>query len=399
VRRPWAVVVCALLPAMASGQEQDGPRTRLKGYAAAEPRLFPQDARFPQQDWFSGSVAAELELRHEWDGRSKSLAVTPFIRLDQHDASRTHFDVREAALRLVSDDYELVAGASKVFWGVTESQHLVDIVNQTDLVENPDGEDKLGQLMVNLTLARSWGTLNLFVLPGSRKRTFPGHEGRLRPSVVVDADAAVFEAGQWHTDFAVRWSKTVGVVDLGVSHFYGTSREPRLQSEGGSPGEEKLTPYYELIHQTGLDAQLTVGQWLWKLEAIRRTGQGPEYLAATAGFEYTFTNAFGTGIGLGLLAEYLYDDRGNRASTPWQDDVFAGVRLTANDTQSTELLAGVIVDRRSGARAWSLEASRRLSDHGKVGLEARSFSGSRREDPLFELRRDGYVQLEFSYHF
>ena len=53
-----------------------------------------------------------------------------------------------------------------MFWGVTESQHLVDVVNQTDLVENPDGEEKLGQLMVNLTVARSWGTLNLFVAPG-----------------------------------------------------------------------------------------------------------------------------------------------------------------------------------------------------------------------------------------
>jgi hypothetical protein len=160
-----------------------------------------------------------------------------------------------------------------------------------------------------------------------------------------------------------------------------------------------LVPHYDLIHQTGLDGQVTVGRWLWKLEGIRRSGQGPRYLAATAGFEYTFANIGGSGTGLGLLAEYLYDNRGSRASTPWQDDVFAGLRLTANDAQSAELLAGVIVDRGSGARAWSLEASRRLSAHGKVGIEARFFGGSRPEDPLFELRREGYVGIEFSYHF
>jgi len=397
--RSCLMVLCGLLPEMASAEPPGGSRTRFKGYLAAEPRVFPQDSRFSEQDWFNGSLAIELELRHEWDDRAKSLVVTPFLRLDQSDPERTHFDIREAAFRLVSDKYELVAGVSKVFWGVTESQHLVDIINQTDLVENPDGEDKLGQLMVNLTLARSWGTLNLFVLPGARERTFPGRKGRLRTSALVDTDAAVFEAGRWHTDFAARWSKTFGVVDLGVSHFYGTSREPRLVLENRTPGQERLVPHYDLIHQTGLDAQVTIGQWLWKLEGIHRSGQGPRFVGATAGFEYTLANVGGTGTDLGLLAEYLYDDRGSRAPTPWQDDVFAGVRLVRGDAQSTELLAGLIVDRKSGAKAWSLEASRRLRDHWKLGLEARFFNGSRSGDPLFELRRDDFVQIAFSYHF
>jgi hypothetical protein len=299
--RSCLVVVCALLPVMAGAQSTEAPRTTLKGYVAAEPRVFPQDARFPDQDWFNASLAAELELRHEWDGRAKSLVVTPFLRLDRNDPERTHADVREAALRLMTDRYELLVGVSKVFWGVTESQHLVDIVNQTDLVENPDGEDKLGQLMVYLTLARSWGTLNLFALPGSRERTFPGRKGRLRTSALVDTDAAVFEAGRWHTDFAARWSRTIGIVDLGVSHFYGTSREPQLVPENRSADEVRLVPHYDLINQTGLDAQVTIGQWLWKLEAIRRSGQAPQHVAVTGGFEYTLANVGGSGTDVGLL--------------------------------------------------------------------------------------------------
>ena len=43
-------------------------------------------------------------------------------------------------------------GLRKVYWGVTESQHLVDVINQTEGVENLDGEDKLGQPMLNLAL-------------------------------------------------------------------------------------------------------------------------------------------------------------------------------------------------------------------------------------------------------
>ena len=218
-----------------------------------------------------------------------------------------------------------------------------------------------------------------------------------RPSSTTDA--AVFEGGRWHVDFAARWSRPLGVVDVGVSHFYGTSREPRLVPEAAGPDDERLVPHYDLIHQTGLDAQVTAGQWLWKLEAIHRSGQGPRYVAATAGFEYTLANVGGSGTDLGLLAEYLTTSGGHEAPTPWQDDVFAGLRVARSDAQSTELLAGVIVDRKSGARAWSLEASRRLRGHAKVGVEARFFSGSSPGEPLAELRRDDYVQIAFSYHF
>ena len=59
----------------------------------------------------------------------------------------------------VFDGAELRAGIGRVFWGVTESYHLVDVINQTDLVENVDRKDKLGQPLVNFTLVRDWGAL------------------------------------------------------------------------------------------------------------------------------------------------------------------------------------------------------------------------------------------------
>jgi hypothetical protein len=393
MRRSGLVALSLLLPPLLHAQPLEGTRTRLKGYVATEPRLFPQDARFASQDSLSSSLAAELELRHEWDGRAKAFVVDAFGRIDQSDPERTHVDAREAAFRWAGGGTQLLAGVSRVFWGVTESQHLVDIVNQTDLVENPDGEEKLGQPMLQLTLERSFGTLALFVLPLARERTFPGRDGRLRTPLPVDTDAAVFEAGRWHVDLAGRFSRTIGPVDVGLSHFRGTTREPRMVPVG-----EQLVPHYELIGQTGLDAQVTVGQWLWKAEAIHRTGQGRAFVAATAGFEYTFANVGGSGADVGLLVEYLYDDRGREAPTPWQDDVFAGVRLARGDAQSTELLVGVIVDRTGGGRAWSVEGSRRIGAHGKLGLEARSFS-AKPDDVLSGLQRDDYVQLSFAYHF
>ncbi len=60
---------------------------------------------------------------------------------------------------------------------------------------------------------------------------------------------------------------------------------------------------------------------------------------------------------LGVLMEYLYDERGDAAPIAFENDLFIGLRLTANDAQSSELLTGVIRDLDSGALLFNLEAS------------------------------------------
>jgi len=144
------------------------------GNIAAEYRYFSDAPLSATQHDNYTSISIQPEWFHEWDGGKQSLTFTPFLRQDQHDDERSHSDIRELTWLKAADDWELRIGIRKIFWGVTESQHLVDIINQTDLVENTDGEDKLGQPMVNVALIRDWGTLDLFVLPYFRERTFAG---------------------------------------------------------------------------------------------------------------------------------------------------------------------------------------------------------------------------------
>src|SRR5690606_20303638 len=217
------------------------------------------------QDRFQPSVSLQLEYHRAWDHNRQSITVTPFVRLDEDDDERTHADLRELFWTRVGDDWELHVGARQLFWGVTEFHHLVDIVNQTDLVENIDGEDKLGQPMVQLSLLRRWGTVDLIAMSGFRERTFPGPDGRLRTPVEVDTDRSryVSGAGRGRVDGAIRWSHYVGPLSFGIYHFSGTGRDPQfaLDTSGGVP---VLIPEYHVIDQTGLDAQLLIGDWAWK---------------------------------------------------------------------------------------------------------------------------------------
>lgn len=379
----------------------------LSGYMQGEARLYPENPNFAGQRDQSVSFALEPEYYHEFESGS-SFTFVSFLRLDSADSERTHFDLREATYLWLHEDFELRLGVRKVFWGTTEVLHLVDVINQTDLVEGFDGEAKLGQPMVNLSIARDWGTVDLFVLSFFRERTFPGAKGRLRFGTVVDTDQARYEsaAEEWHTDLAVRYSHTFGDWDVGLSHFYGTSRDPTFLSGTDGVGNPVAIPLYQQINQTGLDISYVIEDWLWKLEALVRTGQGDrrgaavnDYFALTGGFEYTFTGIFESRMDLGVIAEYMFDDRRDFALTPFENDVTLGLRWAVNDAASSEMLFGWVQDVDTNARFLFLEASRRFGDQWTLDLELRTFLDQPPSAFLFSLRDDDLLQVALNYHF
>ena len=373
------------------------------GELAVEARIFPAKPLFPEQPrWLNLSASITPEYKWTSDDENKAFVFKPFYRFDQNDPSRTHADLREAYFEWAMDNITLTLGVNKVFWGVTESNHLVDIINQSDLVENFDGEDKLGQLMAQLSWeTEEMGTFDFFLLPGSRQRTFASASGRPRFPLRVDPGQRVYTegAGEGDLDFAVRYSNTFGPVDAGLSFFHGTTRDPLFQVGLDFERKPVLIPVYDEISQVGLDLQYTGETILWKLEAIHRTGQGDPYFAATGGFEYTFFDVKESGIDLGIVGEYLYDERQELAPTPFTNDVFLGARLAFNDEQSSDLLAGGIVDLETGATFLSLEANRRLGEDKKISIEARAFIGVPETDFLAGFRNDHSLQIELTQYF
>ncbi len=306
-------ILTVLLLAAGSGRAGE---VRFSGSLGAEMRTFVEQPQFRNQlDHFQPSLIINPELAYGTDSRLHQFRLVPFLRLDSQDDQRTHFDIREAYWRYVGQDWEVLLGVNKVFWGVTESRHLVNIINQIDFVEDIDEEDHLGQPMLNLAIQQDWGRLGLFTMPRFRERTFPGEDGRLRFSLPVDTDAAEFEssAKEWHVDHALRYSHFSGEWDFGAYVFYGTGREPRFLPNASVT---RLTPFYDIITQGGLDVRYTHDAWLWKFEGIVRDGQGPTFGAAVGGFEYTVFQILETSADLGLLFEYHYDGWPRKTGCP-----------------------------------------------------------------------------------
>ena len=396
----WLAAVCLVLAAAAAAAAQPS----LSGFAALDARYFLDPPAFQGQEArrLLPSVLLQPEFYYDWPDGRNSLTVAPMARLDSSDERRQHVDLRELNWLHAAPAWDLLVGIGRVFWGVTESRHLVDVINQTDQVEDLDGDDKLGQPMVRLSLIRNWGTLTFFAMPYFRERTFVGEKGRLRGGLAVDADNAQFESSleEWHPDAAARWSHALGDWDVALGYFRGTSRAPRFALEVGASGQPRLIPVYDQIDQASLELQWTVEAWLWKLEAIHRWGHGGDFSAAVAGFEYSFFSLFGSALDLGVLAEYLYDGRSAMApATPFDNDLFVGARLAFNDVGDTSLLAGVIADDQTGAMLVSVEASRRIGDRWTVEVQSLSFFDVPPTDLLHGVHRDDYVQVRLSRFF
>ena len=375
--------------------------TSVSGFIASEVRWFPQSPSFDAQ--LSGaepSLILSPELRYRSEDRQVKATFSPFARLTGRNTDRSHVDIREAYISTRSGDWDFLVGVNKVFWGVAESRHLVDIINQSDLSEDTDEEDKLGQPMLTAGVRKDWGRLDVFILPGFRERDFPDAKERLRTAQPVSENTAILETdqGNAHVDFAARYSQVLGDWDIGFSGFHGLSREARLPL---SADETRRIPHHDLITQGGVDLQYTNEEWLWKFEGIVREGHGSTFAAIVGGFEYTFFQISESVSDLGFLIEYHHDGR-DPASTPstaFDNDVFVGTRWALNDIDDTQALAGIVADMDDGTSSLFVEAERRIGDSWKVEAEARFLVNVDPANAFAPFKRDSFFNFRVSRFF
>ncbi|MGD8326918.1 MAG: hypothetical protein PVF65_08390 [Sphingomonadales bacterium] len=377
------------------------PSTEISGFVEAELRSFPQNSDDGVSSHFTGSFALAPKVTFNWDGGDQQIVIAPFGRVDVQDDGRTHADIREAKYVGAFGPLELRLGFDTVFWGVTESVHLVDIINQDDALEDIDQEDKLGQLMANVRYVSDIGTFSFYALPWSRERDFAGRKGRPNTPLPIDRSQTQWQSDDedWRFTWAARWSKAAGPFDIGLSYFSGNARDPRLLLGQDALGAPVLIPRYDVIKQAGVDVQATFGPLLLKTEAIHQWNDFDDFAAFAAGFEYSFFNV-GDGAGnLGVLAEYLYDERDDNLLAPFEDDLFFGLRWSSNDVAGTQILAGAVVDLDGDGNAINVEMSRRLGSKWSISVDARLFTGVDSGDPLQFLADDDFIQLRIARHF
>ena len=372
----------------------------IEGEFEFELRSFFHESFYDQARNNYASISSLIELGIYGDNDKHALIIKTFVRGDSGDSRRSHGDLREAKYRYVNGDFELTLGVDKVFWGVAEFVHLVDIINQTDFVESVDGEQKLGQTMMRASYVSKIGTFTGFFMPEFKPRNFSESDGRPMADFLVDTSREFYQSsdGRNHHDFAFRYNNSFDVWDLGLSYFKGTSREPLLVKENLIA--DLIVPYYPQREQFSVDIQATLDSWLLKLEALKQSEVSTSIGRLVAGFEYTYYGIFHSFSDLGIVVEYMWDERKLEAPTLFNNDIGLGLRWSANDTDSTVLLAGTIYDLETSSMALFLEAERRLSNQLKLSFEARfQISVEEQDRILYPLRNEDFLRLQVTYYF
>lgn len=421
------------------------------GYVEGELRLYPANGLLQEQKEALGSVAFEPEISWKSESEQHRIRFKTFGRYSDPDGHRDHVDIREFYYNYAGSGWQVEAGINKVYWGVVESLHLVDVINQTDVVESVNGEAKLGQPMISFGLEQEWGNVDLYVLPFFRERRYPDGPERFRLSlngeaIKYDKNDPLFDSHEEdnHVDSAIRWANDFEALNVGISYFYGTNREP-IPILADIVVIDPLTPvismvmagYYEQMEQTGIELQYLYEAWAFKLEATSKNLDSGDYNSAVAGFEYTLNDLEPWGADLGLLVEYLWNDRRSvdifplslealaandlallgmltpaelaalRQSalipgdylSPFEDDIFIATRFALNDVGSTEFLAGVIVDIDDQTTSASFEGSTRIGDNVRISLNIYLFEHVDQQSAFHNLRKDDQIEARVAWYF
>ena len=362
-----------------------------------------KEAYSDQKNTYSGFIKSEIFIDFKND---IEFLMEPYFRYDHHDKNRSLFNFKENNFTYYYNDIQVKAGISEVFWGITESKNLVNIINVKDVADG-DQKAKLGQsLLAFSNYSEKYGSLDFYYLPFFKNSSQIGQTGRLRLSRPIENYDIVYEggAGSKVPSWAIKWENSFGMLDFSLQGFRGNSRESSTIAKLENL-QLKYFQGYERISQLGTYLQLISGPIIYKLEAIKRNGQKnaknirENFYSYTLGMEYLINNLFENKWDLTSLIEYHNDDRNNDSTDIFQNDLFLATRLNFNDTDGTEFLTSITLDTDGGGNTSTLELSSRITDNIRVTGSYNAYWSVNEKDILYSFRRDNYFLINITNYF
>ena len=358
-------------------------QTTLAGEIEVGARFFPEDGLAAKQRQLFPVVQGTLLAARVSERRNHHWRLNLFGRVDVRDQRQSHADVREATWAWrPRQTWDVRGGILADEWGFTESNTVIDVVNQRDQLEAPNGDAKLGQPGVSFASRLPAGRLTVYALPWHRTWQFAGSAGRFRPPMRVDEHHTSGRSSAW----AARWDLRKRRFEMGLSHFQGMSREPLMDAVAAG-----LRTIYPVVHQTGVELQLVVGTGLLKADIVRvRSRERHSFTGFTVGAEWPLTLG---AADLTVLTEFTYDQRGLEAPTGLDRDLLVAARWSANNAAGTEATASSVIDLYSGSQTLRATISRRLSATWKWTAESHVLVHPQQTEFGYWLRRDSFVQV------
>ena len=426
---------------------------RFEGEAGLITRTFFHDGAWPGQIDAGTSVIGTLRL-----GVTTDLSFGRFVGEIQASKDEstgvTDVDITKAYLEGDAGSFRWMIGSDVVFWGVAESVNPVNIINQRGSFADIAEDQRLGQPMARLSFdTDTLGTFAVLALLDFREQTYAEPAERFRLNATPDAGRTIYESGR-DLGLALRNTNTMsfqnGSLDYALSLFSGRDRQPiylpgcslrqpsvseatcnainadvqttyegltvsdgnnyiRQIFDASSPETQAFlqagdsvgaVPYYQDLHQIGVELAYSTGDWQFKFEGAQRITERETYFSGVIGAEYDFGVLPGLGGSLSAAAEYVYDNRSVfQPATFLDDDIFAALRYDFGNVADTRVTLSGLYDLNTDGTIVNLNLSSRLSDRARIEVSTTLIDSDDPNDPLTFFSEDDFFEVNLSYFF
>lgn len=340
---------------------------------------------------FSKGIKVEAKFKHKFDNTKFNSHL--FANWDSADESRRYIDVRKANFYYRHNDVTVGAGIDTFFWGVSESINVVNVLNQSDIMESLDGKVKLGQSFISASKRFSNGDISVYYLPEFNAVTFPE-----RPSYGLPiSERNLFENNKKEGGFAARGLFYFDQYEFAISYFKGTRRSPILIPQ---PSANILTPFYVQTENILFDGVYLADDFTLKLEAKTGKELNNGFSTANVGIEYP-SYIFADYIEeVTLIAEYVFDDRELTAETHGQNDLFIGAKFDFGDTNQGRARFLYSYDFDYQGQYAELSYQYRLNDYVRVKAKVmKVLTATPTDQRLYALTGEEFAKFSLHYAF
>jgi hypothetical protein len=291
----WRLAALALLcPAIALAQS-DSSRSR-----PASTLKLGVDGVLVEAGFFNDAVEAKRELTlraspyllwqpdRAWEVRLGARIDSQSQQGGAFDVDRTRAQLGDTYVRFRKGDSRFTAGAQTIVWGRVDETPLADRVSRVDLTRfalDDLAERRLPQWVLRWEYEAGDDKLDVVILPHQKGALLPARQSLWHPISPITGQFIGLEpnaaAGAIATraplsqddgqagGAAVRWTRTGGAVDFGLTLARTRQALPYFQLDGSKPSVTAVYPYNTFA---GGDLEWTSSDLTWRMELGYTTG-------------------------------------------------------------------------------------------------------------------------------
>ncbi len=322
---------------------------------------------------------------------------------DKEDGKRRYVDIQELYYKYNFEDSELLIGRNILFWGVLEVYNIADVFNTKDTLDDPfDYDKKLGAWNIAWTRFFDNSELSVIVKLYEEDQRFQDRESVFN-FLPLPYDSDLITEYDNRPSLFLKYSGSGEEVQIDYALIYEAGYDDqRYFTYDRASGKLRQHAYW--VNKLIGYATLVHADTIYKAEAAVAASDDTrvsDYLHAGAGLEHTLYGVWEK-RDLGLLLEYYrYEQFNDTKFTPrelgvlFQNDLYAGMRFSFNDTASSEILAGVDFDLDESEKIYFLKYDTRVLDKFKTEVQYQHLSPS--EKSLFG--KTDHLKVAVSYYF